>query len=343
LCERKWGWSHLDGIYGEPNAAAQRGTDVHAVLEAWLTKGTPPDRDTVAGKIALVGIKHLPPPGAGQVEQHFELYTEKHTYHGYVDLEYFKADGTLVVRDHKTTSSLQWALTEEDLRTDEQGLIYGAQACIKHNKKEVELEWGYLTTSGHPKSHPVRLLLTLDEIENAFKTIEETADKIVAAKHSGKRALDMLPNAVACDAFGGCPHISRCNLTAKERMKSIMAQDGQKETMKEKLERRAREKAGAAPPQLALVPTPTNGAAVNPPEQPKEPATTVPQAAEADAPRRGRPKGSTNRAPSGAVSSDGVTRKSVFVTLVSAALIGHREKPIEYAIEILNVYDDIEG
>jgi len=231
LCKRKWAWRYIARVQEPPNAAADLGGRVHSVLEAWLTSGVAPDRTTREGAIALAGLKHLPPPGSGVVEHGFLLHTPRNTYIGYIDYQGV-IDGLPTVLDHKTTSNLNYAKTEEELLFDIQALIYALFACIAWNTDEVGLKWVYYTTAKTPRSPaPVKAKLRLPQVIEKFQAIEAVADEIGHHLKNKTHPLALAPNANGCEAYGGCPHRERCNLTDEERMKSLMSEV----TMEQKL------------------------------------------------------------------------------------------------------------
>jgi len=285
LCKRRWGWAKLDGIKGPPNKFAERGTRIHSILEEWLGQGKPIDVTTEEGMIAAAGVQHLPPPSKDLLlEEWIVLHTDVAKYQGKVDLGYVNPKtGRWVVHDHKTTTDLGWAKTEEDLRKDPQALIYAAERMARNGVDEVELSWLYMRTKGKPKSHLVRLTVVRDEVEAGLEEIDATAKEMVAAHQAGLKALDLPPDPRACMAYGGCPYVGNCNLTTIEKMKALMAQEL---TALEKL--KAKQQGANGTPAPAPAPAPAAAApapaaakakpapAINPPE-----AKTAPHAAPA--------------------------------------------------------------
>jgi len=128
LCPRKWAWNKRDGITKPSNRFAQRGTNAHAVLDTWLSKGEPPDLSTEIGKMVQPGLKLLPPPRSGETEHEFRLKTDVGIY--VMKLDHFKLERLsdvihVDIHDHKTTTDFKWIKTPDDLMKDVQACSYG--------------------------------------------------------------------------------------------------------------------------------------------------------------------------------------------------------------------------
>jgi hypothetical protein len=251
-CQRKWAWRVIEGVEEPPNASAERGRAVHAVLEQYLSGGAI-DFTTEIGYIAAAGLEHLPKPGTPGllIEQEFHFEGPSgHTYLGYKDLE---QPG--IVTDHKTTSDLKWQKTEDDLRTDVQATLYAVDYFRKHsNEPDVELRWVYYQTKNTKKSAVTKLRMTQSRAWDNFLEIEKIAEQMHVV--SERRALDLPPNIDHCSAYGGCPHQGRCNLSPFDKMRSYVEQN--KLTM--------------------LLKNKKNGAAASAPPAPAAPPAAVPLA-----------------------------------------------------------------
>jgi len=242
LCKRKWAWRYLDGIEAEPHPSAQLGTEVHAQLEGWLREGKMLDMSTRAGLIAMSSLHLLPSPKSCDVERPFIIELFGFRFRGFKDFErgpeIHRSNGTWIsgfVGDHKTsTDPNKWGKTAEDLRNDTQAILYSAEHMHRFEAPSVELHWNYLRTSGSPKATPVldlgggRPVITRGECEpvlertyNAAKEMAALYVALMAPPPRENRALELEPNAAACQAFGGCPHIERCNLSANDKIRSL--------------------------------------------------------------------------------------------------------------------------
>lgn len=298
LCKRKWAWEKIEGIKTPPHPSAELGTRVHAVLEAWLRDGKPIDTTTQEGAIAASGIQYLPAPSKElEIENWIELTTDVAPFVGKVDLSYRNPKtGRIIVHDHKTTSSFGWAKDANDLKTDPQAVIYGAEAMDRHKVDEVELEWLYMLTKGKPKARLVPLVVLRDDVERGMVGVDASASEMLDVYREGKGAMDLPPTVSACSAFGGCGYRGLCNITVADIRRSVSKMEDRKESALEKLKREKLERAaaaagGAAPtngataaPPVAAAPTPVAAPAASPSAVRKPAAINPPEAASAARP-----------------------------------------------------------
>jgi hypothetical protein len=234
-CRRKWAWENVAGMRSPPTPSQILGTRVHAVFEAWLKHGTPPDRKTLEGRIALMGLPQLPPPGVGEVERQFYLTTRSgYHYTGIADWMGWHPELGAMVIDHKTTSAMRWAKTKEELEFDVQALLYAIFACISMQTDRVTLRWNYVQTNAKA-ARLVEATLHLGQIIERFPIVERRAAEMTAHRQAKTHPLRVLPNPLACADFGGCPHQQRCNLSPTEKMEAIMANE-QNGTMREHMQ-----------------------------------------------------------------------------------------------------------
>lgn len=247
LCARKWAFDKIDGIDSPPNASAALGLEIHGQLERYERDGIQLDLTTKAGEIAMTGLHFLPPPGTPGmvVEGSFMLSAWGHRYKGLKDLSlppgvlpppllwvpgdplptYWDFDPSIpTVIDHKSTSDFKWAKTRENLPDNVQAAIYGAEAMIRYGTDRARLRWVYYRTKKPYKAKAVQIVVTRDQIEKTLIRIKTLSDEMTVIRQSGLKALDLPPNAKACSMFGGCAFQDRCNLSAQERMFSIMTQ-----------------------------------------------------------------------------------------------------------------------
>jgi PD-(D/E)XK nuclease superfamily protein len=260
-CQRAWAWKYVEGVEEPSSPAAEKGKQVHAVLEQYLTGGQI-DFTTEIGYIAASGLQHLPQPGTWVdvedrkvwvpapgllVEQEFHFVGPSgHSYLGYKDLE---TDDD--VYDHKTTSDLRWQKTEEELRIDIQATLYAVDHFRKHpDKNEVKLHWVYYQTKNAKKSAVTRLRVQQDETWQRFLEIEKIADQMAVA--ATKQPLELPPSINHCSAYGGCPHQGRCNLSPFDRMRSHVEQN----KLLASLSLKKANGAAAVPPPAALAAPP---------------------------------------------------------------------------------------
>ena len=241
-CPRKWAFRYLTDLPRSEHPSAALGTRVHAIAEAYIKHGTPPDeeetftyydarhkkdRTKYPGQIFLAGMHMLPIPGkvAAVCEEPVEFSTGASDWTGYIDLQYRDPDGVWVVQDHKTTSDLKYRLRSlpfkengEDkwLGHDPQALIYAAWAILK-GEPRVRLKWSYFETRNMYGRHRTALeTLDLDprctpHVE-VLDQIERQAGKQVKLLVLQPEPNDLPAQPGACHKFGGCEHRERCNV-----------------------------------------------------------------------------------------------------------------------------------
>jgi len=273
-CNRKWGFRYLDGIDSPPHRSAQVGTRVHAILEDWLRSAKPPDweerlvidgHEYFPGRIASEAIHLLPPPGPHlALERRFS----NRPWLGQIDVAYLASPEHPVVMDHKTTTDLGWAKTVEELQTDPQAIIYAAAAFAELPRAQVaDLAWTYTKTNKPYKAKQVHLRVTREYVEEAIRPFLATAARMLEIRASGARAADLDPTPSACQKYGGCPHLGRCQLRPEDLMRGVMNQMN----LMSKIQA-AKEAAEGAPPPLPML----AGAPPIPPGIPTLPAPTLP-------------------------------------------------------------------
>lgn len=262
-CMAKWGYEYLDGHRPPPHPSAQCGTRVHEILEAWLSRGAPPDPNEVlvigervyeVGKIALAGLYNLPAPGPHHdVEGAFTVpfmsgypalwrgfidssyVVTEHRQYEYGPVIYTMTDGSQVlgrvevipeILDHKTTTNLDYRKTREDLLTDIQAMIYAWVGLTRvPDAPRVNLRWVYYKTSKPYKSEVTYTTVTREHVMRTLAMWEELAIAgPLRAKALGLRGSQLPKNARACGRYGGCPHKDvRCRLTREERIEAAMS------------------------------------------------------------------------------------------------------------------------
>lgn len=269
LCERRWYYAKVLKIPEPPNPRAESGTRMHAILEAWLKDGTPPAGETTEDEMALASIPSLPAPQFRDnliVEKHIEFGFGKcktcdgfgflddddqtdcedcnatgHAvlYHGYPDVRWY-TEGYAVVHDHKSTSDLRWAKSEEDLQFDPQRIIYGYAASgmtwsAMGPVYDVLSRWQYVQTRKLRGEHPKKLVevfSTGNQVVNAMSWLHEAVGvRMVEAYDKAEDDIPQNPN--ACGKFGkqGCPYKYRCNIDPGKQLKQIMTLDAIRKRM----------------------------------------------------------------------------------------------------------------
>ncbi len=238
LCPRKWAYSRSRPR--TQNRYAAFGERVHAILEAWLKLGTPPDQDTAEGRCATAGLHLLPMPPQAGVETAFEFVFDDVIYNGKRDLVSAYVFGLCVLlTDHKSTGDLKWAKTSAELHDDAQWIVYGTALTFELRLEYVLGQWVYYQRKP-PKAIDSTLVDTVAELHRRFA--RQHARDVVPLAASARRQppagflrelwIDSHPrcyNAGArdsgCGAFGGCPHAHECLATLDpiERMNAALA------------------------------------------------------------------------------------------------------------------------
>lgn len=244
-CQRKWAFQKIDKLPSPQNAAAALGEEAHKHRENWLLRGTPPPADTRAGKLALVGLEHLPPPGLAEVEKTLRVTTKLDTatvdVSGRIDFfltnnEPQKVWGELgvpLIGDHKTTAGEQWMKTPEVLTGgDPQGAIYARYALEQTGAQEVDLLWAYMIKASSPRAAQVRARMSKGQVDEQYGKVLQDASRMLAIVDQGVYAKDVEPTTTACEAFGGCPYRENCALTYDQKIGAIMAQGNLNDILK---------------------------------------------------------------------------------------------------------------
>lgn len=269
-CRRKWFFKSVAKLPVKKNKYAEAGDIVHEMAEDYLSKGIVPDINDKrpAGetgftygelaKVFVAGVRHLPRPGTARVEQKFELYVPGlGIVIGFIDFEYTDDNGKPRNGDHKTTSNLAYAKTEEDLQTDPQSVIYAVHTMEKHNVDEMVNVWVYYhrAKAKKPKTKKVEAIMRLSEVDKQWQTVLTDLHEMKRLRDTGAKAEDVEYNVRACDMYGGCPFRTQCGLTPADRMKGLMKMVNLKDKMKAQMEK----KAEAAPAAPAAAPAPAGG------------------------------------------------------------------------------------
>ena len=129
-CVRQWIFESLCKIRSPSTPSQVLGTAVHSVLEKWQKDGTRPNKDSSdevemrASQVMQVAFL-LPKPGTSRVEAAIHellpvsLAGGRIPLRGYIDL-WHGAD----IYDYKTTSSMRYIKSAEELRDDIQLVVY---------------------------------------------------------------------------------------------------------------------------------------------------------------------------------------------------------------------------
>jgi hypothetical protein len=286
-CRRKWAFRYMGGVKTAQHPSAALGSYIHDRLQEYLEEGKLPSGQGIAievpkpngeirelthddiMEIMLPGLPYLPAPGEAKCEGGFSMdLGDLGEFTGYLDVLHTLPDGTPAVKDHKTTSNLRWAMTEEQLRTDVQCVSYAVYAMEKAQADKVLCSWIYYQTH-KPKAKKVEVGLSLASVAKSWEGVLEDVREMKRLHESGVEASEVEHDVSACDRYGGCPYRNQeCGLSSTERMRGILKMSSLKERMMNKAKPAAPKPppapaAQAAPPAPAPAPA---GADINPPE-----------------------------------------------------------------------------
>ena len=249
-CKRKWAFKHLAHIETPQNASAALGTEVDDTqLQPYLRDGRPFDYTRESGYIAAAGLSFLPEPKAHGllVQKPFELpspswRTHGFAYRGFIDLwmpdsramsalsehvgrdAHTSSEAIPLVCDFKTTSNLKWKKSEQELLTDVQGVMYATHALYETRAKAVDLKWIYFQTKKPYRSVTTNVRIEQEQALSEFLKIDETGKEIMGVKVANADPLSLPPTPSMCNAYGGCPHTGRCNLSPIDILEAQAAQ-----------------------------------------------------------------------------------------------------------------------
>lgn len=117
---------------------------------------------------------------------------------------------TVEVLDWKTTKSLAWAKSREEMARTIQMSIYGKYAITTlPETKHVRLSHGYYVTQGKDEPQKVTLRVLSSQIDRQWERVERVASCLVDVARE-KDPDKVEANTRACRAYGGCPHRSIC-------------------------------------------------------------------------------------------------------------------------------------
>lgn len=241
-CKRYWAWQYLAGIKTPQHPAAALGVEVdEGQLQPYFRDGRPFDFTRESGYIAASGLEFLPraPQPPGRTQKHFVLPSASakageeapFAYQGYIDL-WMPDEAVPLVIDFKTTGYLSRAKTVDQLANDVQANLYATWAMYETKAREVDLRWVYLQTKGAKKAKSVQLRVDAAHVLRQFQAIDAIGQEIMAAKACAPEqdvdayVLTMQPTLSACSAWGGCPHLQRCQLGNAQEIDAISGPTG---------------------------------------------------------------------------------------------------------------------
>jgi hypothetical protein len=236
-CERQFGYIYIDKLPRLTTKAQEVGTATHAELEAWLIEGVPPrtplltssgalshfpspktrglEVETVfAFRATLLRIPEaLDVPGAREALQRAEDVSA--VLYGYKDAQLVSPDlDAVTVFDLKTTSSLAWAKTPDELLCDTQSVVYGIDGLLSApGAMAVKLRWVYTQTKNAHCSRPTDVTMDWAHVEQVLANRVARAWRLGLLKERMEKgtAKTLKPNPRACGDYGGCQFLPLCD------------------------------------------------------------------------------------------------------------------------------------
>ncbi len=248
-CKRKWVAQKVLCLpEGPPTDALATGTKLHSQMEDYILFGRIPEHPSAALAAAYL------PPITPEVQSETpledpDLLAADVKVKGFIDLLYPIPNG-IYIGDFKSTGSLAYAKTEEELAQNTQLMLYAKWADKKYSATDYKLEHIYLTTKGVPRVKGVSVTVQKPQVEDYFGGIESTVTAMKAAA-SATRMEDVEPNYDACnDYFKPCPYLSTCQPTLHQRRAALFERE-EKMSLSEKL-KGSTPAVGVVPPDAAI-------------------------------------------------------------------------------------------
>lgn len=247
----------------ESAVSAMGGTALHALAETYLTTGAAPTRLDAFGEMFLEALPYLPRPGTGVCEGRQEAtigglpFVFVQDWYGPSDAIPGAPKGMPATIDHKSSKDpKRYGVFGKAAHLDNpQTLVYLARGASESNetfgrwlyykKTTAALQWERaryielggtdeetlakydraLRTPRKPQTITSDVVLTRAELRGGLeRVVLPIGEKLYRMREKGKiDPLTLPPNPAECDAFGGCPHKKRCNLSVYEQTKGYMS------------------------------------------------------------------------------------------------------------------------
>jgi len=222
-CKRKWAYGYYWRLERVSSPEAQVGSDVHDVLETYLSTGNKPeDPNNRYWRIAEPGLKFLPEVKQGgvsgdwQVEEWVKCQCGPLPFVGKVDLYNLKDFDRIQIDDHKTTKdgSWRWAKTPSQLAKLIQPHAYAWCIVQVHGlvaPEAVDFRHINYCTKGTPKAMEVRATnVPWSDVEETWKRLEKIAEEMVALATTITEPEEVEATVTSCRKYGGCPYADMC-------------------------------------------------------------------------------------------------------------------------------------
>jgi len=210
-CQRQWWWNKVFGLPTTQKPSAALGEAVHASIEGYLAGDPTLHAVAQPARAKLDELRAMSPLVETQMQRHLRNGL---TFIGRIDL--LALNEALVV-DHKTTSSLQYAKTEEELRADVQMLAYAYELYCRRPVEEVRVAHNVLLTRGSGHRY-TETAIPAKSIMEGWRKIQDITDQMMQTALVEEPS-EVPPTWSACDKYGGCDFREQCRalkLAAKQ-------------------------------------------------------------------------------------------------------------------------------
>lgn len=283
-CNRRWWLDKVAGLEDPKTSAQDLGTEAHSQLEHYLLTG-----EDVRMPLLQAG-RHLVPPREGGA-----LWVERAVHEGcrspllagdvrvvgfmdlvlardyYVDGEgaHRAAPDEVEVVDWKTTKSLDYARTAEQLGSDPQMVAYAEWARLNFpGARAVRASHVYFVTAGRPRAEKRTVSIGADTVAERWHSVVEEVGRMQATARL-TRVEDVAPNYASCEAYRGCPFRDRCPRSPDSVWFDLGIPEGGGEEMSLLDDLFSDAPAAPAAPPPTPAPAPTRAAGVLPPDAPR--------------------------------------------------------------------------
>lgn len=237
MCERKWTLESLHRLRGPPSSSMAVGTALHKQIEDWYLRGVEPK-----SPLARAGVENLPARGSGliviekaldkadptgaidpdtkKIKRVPSLFTGAFPWKGFIDLLYQPLGMTQRVQvwDHKSTTNLMWAKSNQELREDLQLNVY-AKWCFDSDAalEVVDVFHNYLVTSTMNQTEVRASSISRAENAKHWQHIDARAKEMQVISDMAQQSQDSnfwqraKPNFDSCGAYGGCAFREMCD------------------------------------------------------------------------------------------------------------------------------------
>ena len=222
-CKRKWAYGYYWRLDRPSSPEAQVGSEVHDVLEAYLSTGKKPeDPNNRYWRIAEPGLKFLPEVGEDgvlgnwKIEEWVKCQCGPLPFVGKVDLYNLEDFDRIQIDDHKTTKdgSWRWAKTPSQLAKLIQPHAYAWCVVQVHGltaPEAVDFRHINYCTRGVPQAMEVRATdVPWSDVEETWKKLEVIAAEMADLATTITEPEEVEATVTSCKKYGGCPYADVC-------------------------------------------------------------------------------------------------------------------------------------